>query len=173
MLFPPRLRVVHHALYELKPGPDLDDQWPLTMMTISTHWKVDKTFCHCSRCLNQPNGIDFKGYLVSSDLTSSTAHACHMFPWCWVLSCIHGYKIYMCDNLQNCCWYFKKLSWKWIPDLKMNTWFDDEYLTLIFLWVLACEVHSVTMDQGLQNYFIYMTWQSSRVFVCDVWIETF
>ena len=64
------------------------------------------------------------------------------------------------------------LTWKWIPDLKINTWLDDEYLTLIFLWVLACEVHSVTMDQGLQNYFIYIPWQSSRVFVCDVWIET-
>ena len=144
-------------------------------MTISTRWKVEKTFCDCSRCFDQPNGIDFKGYLVSSDLTCSTAHACHMLPWRWVSFSIRGYK----ENLQNCCWYFKKLSWKWIPDLKMNTlnekntWLDNEYLTLIFLWMLACEVDKVTMDEGLQNYFIYMTWQSSRFFFCDVWIETY
>ena len=148
------------------------------MMTISTHWKVDKTFCHCSRCLYQPNGIDFKGYLVSSDLTSSTAHACHMFPWWWVLSCLVSMDTkYICATIYRSVvsilrsWVENEyLTWKWIPDLKINTWLDDEYLTLIFLWVLACEVHSVTMDQGLQNYFIYM--QSSRVFFCDVWIET-
>ena len=44
------------------------------------------------------------------------------------------------------------------------TWLDNVYLTLIFLWMLACEVDKVTIDEGLQNYFIYMTWQSSRVF---------
>ena len=129
------------------------------MMTISTHWKVDKTFCHCSRCLNQPNGIDFKGYLVSSDLTSSTAHACHMFPWCWVLSCIHGYKIYMCDNLQNCCWYFKKLSWKWIPDLKMNTWLENKYLT----WWWIPDTH-ISLGAGMWSSQRYHGPRSAKLF---------